>query len=100
MQNKYDATQKLLDEATANMETFAATITKLDTKFVKDEEELLRCQLIVDGVKEGQQGAHRPKSIITNLLKDLQVDFVDTDIKSAYRLGPIKENASLPRSVK
>ena len=31
MQNKYDATQKLLDEASANIETYAATITKLDS---------------------------------------------------------------------
>ena len=100
MQTKYDATQKLLDEASTNMENFAATITKLDTKFVRNEEELLRCQLIIDGVKEGQQGSRRPKSTIINLLKDLQIDFADTDIKSAFRLGPIKENASHPRSIK
>ena len=98
MQNKYDATQKLLDEASANIETYAATITKLDTKFVRDEEEQLRCQLIIDRVKE--QGARRPKSIVSNLLKDLQVEFAESDIKSAYRLGPINDKASRPRSIK
>ena len=95
MQTKYDATQKLLDETSANLDTFAATITKLDTKYVKDEDELLRCQLIIDGVKE-KQGARRPKSIVIGLLKDLQVDFVDADIKSAYCLGPLNEKATRP----
>ena len=59
MQSKYDATQKLLDETNANLETFAATISTLDIKYVNDEEELLRCQLIINGVKE--QRARRPK---------------------------------------
>ena len=99
MQNKYDATQKLLDEASTNLETFATTITKLDTKYVRDEEELLRCQIIIDGVNE-KQGTRRPKSIAINLLKDMQVDFVDADIKSAFRLGPIRDNAPHPRSIK
>ena len=52
MQSKYDTTQKLLDETNSNLETFAATISKLDTKYVKDGEELLGCQLIIDGVRE------------------------------------------------
>ena len=98
MQSKYDTTQKLLDSASANINAFAATITKLDTKYVKDEEEVLRCQLIIDGVKE--QGARRPKTVISNLLRDLQIDFTDADIKSAYRLGPINDKSTRPRSIK
>ena len=69
MQSKYD-TQKLLDETNSNLETFAATVSKLDTKYVKDGEELLRCQLIIDGVRK--QGARRPKMIVANLLKRSQ----------------------------
>ena len=60
---------------------------------------MLRCQLIIDGVKQ-QQGTRRPKSIVANLLKDLQVDYVDADIKSAFRLDPINDKASRPRSIK
>ena len=59
MQIKYDATQKLLDDASANFYAYAATINKLDVKYVKDEEELLRYQLIIDGVKD--QGTRSPK---------------------------------------
>ena len=47
-----------------------------------------------------EQGARRPKSIVSNLLKDLQVEFAESDIKSAYRLGPINDKASRPRSIK
>ena len=47
MQSKYDATHKEeQDETTANLKPLAATNSKLDTNYVKDEEELLRCQLI------------------------------------------------------
>ena len=60
---------------------------------------MLRCQLIIDGVKQ-QQGTRRPKSIVADLLKDLQVDYVDADIKSAFRLGPINDKASRPHSIK
>ena len=52
MQSIYDATQKVLDETTANCDSLDATISNLDTKYVKDEEELLRCQLIIDGIKK------------------------------------------------
>ena len=40
MQSKYDATQKLLDIASVNLSLYAATIPKLDTKYVKDEEDV------------------------------------------------------------
>ena len=38
--------------------------------------------------------------IVTNLLKDLGVEFSDSDIKSAYRLGPINDKATRARSIK
>ena len=98
MQTKFDTTQRLLDEANDNLTAYAATTNKLDAKYVKDEEEVLRCQLIIDGVKE--QGNRRPKSIITNLLKDLEVEFSEADIKSAFRLGPINDRATRPRSIR
>ena len=98
LQDKYEATQRLLDETTVSMDKYVATIEKLDLKFQRDEEEVMRCQLIIDGVKES--GTKRPKSIITSLLKDLEVEFSDSDIKSAYRLGPVNDKASRPRSIK
>ena len=98
IQNKYEATQKLLDETTLNLNKYAATIGKLDVKYQREEDEVMRCQLLIDGVKE--QGTKRPKTVIINLLKDLGVDFSDSDIKSAYRLGPLNDKSSRPRSIK
>ena len=98
IQAKYEATQKLLDETTSSLNKFAATIGKLVSKYQRDEEETMRCQLIIDGVRE--QGSKRPKVVVINLLKDLGVEFSDSDIKSAYRLGPINDRATRPRSIK
>ena len=98
IQAKYDATQKLLDETTESITKFAATIGKLDSKYQREEDETMRCQLLIDGVKE--QGTKRPKAVVINLLKDLSVKFSEADIKSAYRLGPVNDSATRPRSIK
>ena len=49
---KYDATQKLIDETTESNTKFAATIGKLDSKYQREEDKTMRCQLLIDGVKE------------------------------------------------
>ena len=58
----------------------------------------MRCQILIDGVKE--QGSKRPKVVVINLLKDLNVEFSDADIKSAFRLGPVNDRATRPRTIK
>ena len=98
MQDKYEAVQRLLDQTTTSINNYLTTIGKLDAKYLRDEDEQMRCQLIIDGVKE--HGTKRPKTVVTSLLKDLEVDFVDSDIKSAYRLGPINDKATRPRTIR
>ena len=71
---------------------------KLDKKYSKDEEEARRCSLILDGVNERDN--KRPKPVIESLLKDLGIDYKDTDFRAAYRLGPIRTGISRPRSIK
>ena len=78
------------------MADFAKTVNKLDLKYTRDEEENMRSQLIIDGAKE--QG--RPKSVVASLLKDLGVEFVEADIRSAYRRGPVNDKSTRPRSIK
>ena len=98
LQLKYDTTQELLNKTTITLAEFAKTVNKLDSKYQRDEEEQMRCQLIIDGAKE--QGPGRPKSIVSNLLKDLGIEYTEADIKSAYRLGPVNDKATRPRSIK
>ena len=54
--------------------------------------------LLIDGVNE--RDYKRPKAVVEALLKDLGVEHKETDIRSAYRLGPIRTGVSRPRSIK
>ena len=54
--------------------------------------------IIIDGVKE--QRAQKPKSIISSLLSDLDIEHSDHDIKSAFRIGPFKKGIARTRSIK
>ena len=47
-----------------------------------------------------EQGNRRPKLVVTHLLKDLEVEFCDANIKSTYRLCPINDKATRPRSIR
>ena len=42
----------------------------------------------------------RLKVVVKSLLKDLGVEYNDSDIHSAYSLGPIRTGIARPRSVK
>ena len=47
-----------------------------------------------------EQGTRPSKTVVINLLKDLELEFSDADIKSAYRLGPLNEKSLHPKSIK
>ena len=96
--NKLDDSKVQIEEAKKEIKTHTKTLGKLDRKYLKDDEEIRRCSLIIDGVNERDH--KRPKAVIEKLLNDLGADWKDTDIKSAYRLGPIKMGVSRPRSIK
>ena len=89
--NKLDLAQKDLTEKTK-------TLNKLDKKYVKEEDELKRCLIIIDGVKE--QHAQKPKSVISSLLSDLDINHNDHDIKLAFRIGPYKKGIARPQSIR
>ena len=96
LQQKYDESQVLLNKTTTILADFAKTVNKLDLKYARDEEENMRCQLIINGAKE--QG--RPKSVVASLLKDLGVEFVEANIRSSYRLGLVNDKSTRPQSIK
>ena len=96
--NLLEETQKQLDGAKKDIKDNVKTLGKLDRKYIRDEEEFKRCALILDGVNERDN--KRPKVVIENLLKDLDLECKDTDVKAAYRLGPIRNGTARPRSIK
>ena len=91
-------TQNKLKNAQKELKDHAKILGKLDKKYIRDEEEFRRCTLLIDGVNE--RDYKRPKAVVEALLKDLGVEHKETDIRSAYRLGPIRTGVSRPRSIK
>ena len=94
---KLNATQQLLDETRQDLKEKGKTIEKLDKKYERDEQELKRCLLLLDGVTEQEQ---RPNAVINSLLADLGVETKDGDIKAAYRLEALKTGIARPRTIK
>ena len=96
--NKLADTQKLLDDTRLDLKAKAKTLDKLERKHDKDEEELKRSLLLMDGINERDH--KRPIVVVQALLTDLGITYKDGDIKSAYRLGALKTGITRPRTIK
>ena len=95
---KLDTTLKQLNETRTNLNEQTKTVEKLDKKFEKDEDELKRCLLLIDGVNE--HGNKKTLTVVENLMKDLGLKYKEGDVKMAYRLGPLKTGIARPRTIK
>ena len=95
--NLLETTQQQLEGAKNEIKDSVKLLGKLDRKYERDEE-VKRCTLILDGVNERDN--KKPRIVICSLLKDLNIDYKDTDIKAAYRLGPVRNGITRPRSIK
>ena len=95
---KLDTTQKKLDDTRDELKVKGKVLEKLEKKYDRDEEELKRCLLLIDGVNERDN--KRPMAVIEALLKDLDINFKENDVKSAYRLGTMKSGIARPRTIK
>ena len=96
---KLDVPQKLLEDTRTNLNLKSEIVDlKLEKKYEKEEDELKRCLLLIDGVKE--HGNKKPVAVVENLMKDLGIQVKESDIKTAYRLGPLETGVSRPRTIK
>ena len=95
--DRLNDTQNLLDQMRKDLLEKAITIEKLDKKYEKDEMELKRCLLLLDGVSEQEK---RPNTVINSLLSDLGIETKEGDIKASYRLGALKTGIARPRTIK
>ena len=66
---KLDVTQKLLEDTRSDLNLKSEIVDKLGKKYEKEEDELKRCLLLIDGVKE--HGNKKPMAVVENLMKDL-----------------------------
>ena len=94
---KLNATQKILDETRKELREISKTIEKLDKKYERDEMELKRCLLLLDGVSEQEK---RPTMVVNKLLADLGIETKEGDVKASYRLGALKTGVARPRTIK
>ena len=101
LETKLDNTSDLLEEtqhqregAKKEINENALTLDKLNRKYERDEEEIRKSTLILDGVNERDN--KRPKLVIKDLLKDLSIKNKATNIKTTYRLGPLKNGVARP----
>ena len=95
--DRLNDTQNLLDQTRKDLLEKAITIEKLDKKYEKDQMELKRCLLLLDGVSEQEK---RPNTVINSLLSDLGIETKEGDIKASYRLGALKTGIARPRTIK
>ena len=94
---KLNATQNLLDETRKELKEKSKTIEKLDKKYERDEMELKRCLLLLDGVSEQER---RPITVVNSPLADLGIEFKEGDVKASYRLGTLRTGIARPRTIK
>ena len=97
-QERLDNAQKLLEESMYDLRSKAKTIEKLEKKYDKDEDDLKRCLLLMDGVNERDH--KKLITVVQALLTDLGVPHKDGDINAAYRIGTLKNGVARPRTIK
>ena len=94
LETKLDNTSDLLEETQQQLEGAKKALHKSNRKYERDEEEIRTNTLILDGVNERDN--KRPKLVIKDLLKDLSIKNKATNIKTTYRLGPLKNGVARP----
>ena len=85
-------------EATDELQSKNKLIRKVEAKLNTEEDENKRCLILIEGVPE--KSKLKPREIAGNLLKELGIDFVESDIRTAYRMGQLQNNPKRGRAIK
>ena len=95
---RVDQAERDMNEASEEMQMKNKIIRKVEPKINAEEEEFKRCLVLIEGVPEKTK--QKPREIAGNLLKELGISFVESDIRAAYRMGQIQNNQKRGRSIK
>ena len=95
---RFEQVERDMKEATDELQSKNKLIRKVETKLNADEEEIKRCSILIEGVPE--KNKQKPRETAGNLLKELGINFVESDIRAAYRMGRIQNNSKRGRSIK
>ena len=95
---RFDQAEKDLTEATDELQSKNKLIRKVEAKLHAEEDENKRCLILIEGVPE--KSKLKPREIAGNLLKELGIDFVESDIRTTYRMGQLQNNPKRGRAIK
>ena len=87
-----------MGEASNEFQQKSKLLQKVELKLNTDEEEAKRCMVLLEGIPEKTKS--KPREIVANLLNELEVNFVESDIRAAYRMGQLQNNQNKGRAIK
>ena len=95
---RVEQAEKDMGDATEELQSKSKAFQKVEMKLNAEEEEAKRCMVLLEGIPEKTK--LKPREIAANLLNELGVNFVESDIRAAYRMGQLQNNQKKGRSIK
>ena len=85
---RIDQAERDRGEAANELQNKNSLFHEVEAKINADGEETRRCSVLLEGVLEKTK--IKPREIASNLLKELGINHVDSDIRVAYRMASCK----------
>ena len=95
---RIDQAERDMGQAANELLNKNSLLHKVEAKIIADGEETERCSVLLEGVLEKTK--IKPREIASNLLKELGINHVDSDIRVASRMGQLQNNQRKGRAIK
>ena len=95
---RIDQAERDMGQAANELLNKNSLLHKVEAKINADGEETERCSVLLEGVLEKRK--RKPREIASNLLKELGINHVDSDIRVASRMGQLQNNQRKGRAIK
>ena len=96
--DRVENAEKEMGEAANDFHHKTKVFQKVEMRLNAEEEEAKRCMVLLEGIPERTK--LKPREIATNLLNELEINFVESDIRAAYRLGQLQDKQKRGRTIK
>ena len=93
---KFEQVEKDMNDAPEELQSKSKIFHKVEAKLNADEDELKRCSILTEGIPEKVK--QTPRKMATNLLKELGINFVESDIRLSN--SSIQNNQKRARAIK
>ena len=96
--DRVENAEKEMGEAANDFHHKTKVFQKVEMRLNAEEEEAKRCMVLLEGIPERTK--LKPREIAANLLNELEINFVESDIRAAYRLGQLQDKQKRGRTIK